>query len=349
MSNPKCAVCGHVNRVGAVVCEMCDSRLGAPENFGAAAAAEFHTPGGEAREGALPTDIPSPHFKGVGDVIAPTLEVYRKHFPLVGLLVLATALPLAVMQYGAYLVTTSGLVATSGLGSTMDERVGTFGGGAVFAAAVFGGALYWLVILLGNSLLSGALVYAVVEVQRTGAARAADCLRWGLKKLPKVVALNFLYAALVYGVGFVLLFATVATLGVGFAFLLFLLLALPWIALSLMFSLIVPVAVAENCGVIESFRRSAELTRGYKGLIFLTYFLWGIAISVVSLVITFSFAFNGGGASAVGGLFLQTLVGEMLKSTTFVLTAYIFLGILNESRHGFDNRVITPATESASR
>ena len=29
MNNPPCAVCGHVNRVGAVACEACGARLNA--------------------------------------------------------------------------------------------------------------------------------------------------------------------------------------------------------------------------------------------------------------------------------------------------------------------------------
>ena len=90
MTNPKCAVCGHINRMGAVVCEMCDTRLGEPaeagaadssraseesseryadssaEDFGASAGG-FEPGGAESREGAEPTYIPSPEFKSVGD------------------------------------------------------------------------------------------------------------------------------------------------------------------------------------------------------------------------------------------------------------------------------------------
>ncbi|HEX8685491.1 MAG TPA: hypothetical protein VF654_03290, partial [Pyrinomonadaceae bacterium] len=40
----------------------------------------------------------------MGDVVSPTLQVYREHFVLVGQLVLATTLPLALLQCVAYLL-----------------------------------------------------------------------------------------------------------------------------------------------------------------------------------------------------------------------------------------------------
>src|ERR1700754_1209786 len=107
MTNPKCPVCGHVNIAGAAVCAMCDTRFGeragdAGEGASAsgaysggfdAAGEGFNAFGEQVRHGALPTDIPSPQFKGVGDVLSPTLKVYRTNFLLVGLLVLVTTLP----------------------------------------------------------------------------------------------------------------------------------------------------------------------------------------------------------------------------------------------------------------
>jgi uncharacterized membrane protein len=92
-----------------------------------------------------------------------------------------------------------------------------------------------------------------------------------------------------------------------------------------------PVAAAENRGVSESLKRSAQLTQGHKGLIFLTYFLWWLLTSAVSLFITYSFSAGGGWSGAA--VVLQTLVVEFLKSTTYVLTAYVFLGILKERGH----------------
>jgi hypothetical protein len=353
MSNPKCIICGHINRMDATVCEMCDTRLNEPfaANAGASGAeagafgagaddnagGPAYVYGEEPRAGALPTDIPSPHFQGAGDVIGPTLEVYRKNFPLVGLIVLASTLPLVALEYGVQILT--------GMTGTVEGPVGPSSTGFALALGASGTLFYWGAILLGNSLLSGALVYAVIELQRTGTAKAADCLRWGLRKMPKVILIYVIHAAIVYAIPIALMVASALILGPLVA-LVFLLLILPWIIVTLMFSLVVPAAVAENCGVIESFKRSVELTRGNKGLIFLTYFLWGIITTVVGLLITGSFAF-GRGLGSIAGLVVLTLVSELLKSTTFVLTNYIFLGILKERRQGFSNRVVTPEDVAA--
>lgn len=320
MSNPRCAVCGQVNRLGAELCELCDSRL--DESQPGAYAARFH--GEEPRAGALPTDIPSPHFQGAGDAISPTLEVYRKNFALVGLLVLATTLPLLLIQF-----LTSRTVEPAGTGG-----IGAGAGGYSLYTLTDGGwGFYWVMSLLANSLLEASLVYAVIDLQRAGASSVGACLRRGLGKLPRVLGLSLVCYLMVYGGAFLLVALGWVLLGPAGAFILLLLLVLPYIVVTLTLSLAVPAAVAENRGVFDSIGRSAELTRGHKGLIFLTYFIWSLVTTVVGLVVTASFLSRGvGGWSSSPAMFLQTFVGELLKSTTYVLTTYIFLGILKERR-----------------
>src|SRR5215204_4654645 len=345
MTNPKCAACGHVNRLGAAVCEMCDTHLGDAARPGAADpfrttgessdafAGGFHSDGEEPRAGALPTDIPSPQFIVVGDVIRPTLEVYRKHFLLIGLLVLVTTLPQAILQYGAYNVFG---------GATFEGGGGGPGlGGVAFGFGGLGTLLYWLLVLLGNALLSGALAYAVVEIQRTGAARVGESLRWGLAKILKVAAVTLITHLLIYGLPAVVAVTLASILGpvvlIGF-----LLMLLPWVIMMLTFSLAVPAAAVENRGVIESLKRSAELTKGYKGLIFLTYFLWWLVTMILKVIVTWSFYYGGRGATSLPSFLVQTVIGGMLNASMFVLTVYIFFGILNGSRQGFGTRTFTP-------
>ncbi|HEX6183753.1 MAG TPA: YciC family protein [Pyrinomonadaceae bacterium] len=334
MNNPKCAVCGHVNRVGAAVCEMCDTRLGEPAGAGAAdsfraaeessdsysgaytgASAEgfgatsegFDPGGGEPRAGEPPVNIPSPPFKGAGDVISPTLEVYRKHFLLVGALVLVTTLPVALLQYG---------VIQASLASA-EEAIAAESGVFAFASGV--ALLIGLFSFAGSALLSGSLVYAVIDIQRTGAASTGESLRRGLRVLPKVFIVSLLYTI-------------VTTIG-------FLLLIVPGVIFSLMYAVAVPAAVAERLGPFESLKRSARLTDGYKGLIFITQFLWGLIIVVINLVVSGSFAFGGAGEGGLAPLFIQSLVGGMLNASANVLTVYIYLGLLREHGEGFAPRV----------
>ena len=166
MSNHWCAVCGHVNRLGAEVCEMCDSRLDGAAQPGAESSGPSEFYGEDTRAGALPTDIPSPHFQGVGDVFAPTFQVYGKNFLLVGSLVLATTLLPSLLYVGFIALMQSGMIDRSIEGGGMP-----FG---IIGPAIIGGAVYWVLELIGGAVLTGALAYAVVALQRTGEARAAD-------------------------------------------------------------------------------------------------------------------------------------------------------------------------------
>jgi hypothetical protein len=329
MNNPLCAICGHVNRVGAAVCEVCDARLDtgerpytdeqpgeAREPFAPTGEPSWEASDASAPGGAwTPTDeIPAPPFKGAGDVISPMLAVYRKHFTLVGILVLVTMVPQALLLYA--------LMGLAGPASAGGNDLGMLAVGAT------GGLFYWLLSTAAGALLSGALVYAVVDLQRAGSASAGECLARGLKVLPKVFLVTLLYG--------------VVTL-VGY-----LLLIVPGVIFSLMFAVCVPVAVVEGRGPIDSLKRSKELTDGYKGLIFITFFLWGLLVMALTWVIQWSFI-SAGVSDQLPSLVLQTVVLGMLTSTAYVLTAYVYLGLLYEHRSGFNTNTFTSGPEVAAR
>jgi hypothetical protein len=209
---------------------------------------------------------------------------------------------------------------------TFDGGIGSGGLNSIIGPALVGSALYWVLETIGGAILSGALAYAVIELQRTGAARAADCLRWGLGKMLKVIAVSVI-CMIIYAAPFAVAGASVYALG-PIGLIVLLLMILPWVILMLTFSMAVPAVAIENRGVFESLSRSAELTKGFKGLIFLTYFLWSLLVIVLNLIVSGSFSFAGGGSFP--GLVLQMLISGMLASSTHVLTVYIFLGILKE-------------------
>jgi hypothetical protein len=337
MNNPVCAVCGHVNRVGAAACEACDARLYASEgaaDFGDTrepfdapgesswAASDTAGPGGawSPADDTPPSpadDIPSPPFKGAGDVISPMLAVYREHFTLVGLLVLVATLPQALLQYGIMNAVRMRPVSVAVARS----------GDAVMAFAVLSSLLFWLLSVAAAALLSGALVYAVVDLQRAGRSSAGECLSRGLKALPNVFLVSLLYAVVTLA-GYVALIV-------------------PGVILSLMFAVCVPAAVVEGLGAVDALKRSHELTKGYKGLIFITFFLWGLLIIVLNGVVTWSFT-NAGKLDLLPTLILQTAVLGMLNSTLHVLTVYIYLGLLRERRSGFHTNTFTPGPEAAA-
>jgi len=310
MSNDRCTACGHVNRPGEAACEMCDARLGEPTR--AEGPGAFGGDGEPSAAAEPPADPPAPRFRGAGDVISPTLEVYRKSFLLVGALVAVTTLPFALLQFGALQV----MVSAPTDAVPPEGFIPSY-----FAASMTAQALGWLLYIGGNALLSGSLVYAVIELRRTGTAGAGESLRRGLWALPKVFLVTLLYTVVTW-------------LG-------FLLLIIPGVILSLMYAVAVPVAVAEGRGPLESLRRSAALTDGYKGLIFMTYFLWGVLIFVLNLIVSGSFSYGEGG-DLLPALLFGSLVTGMLNSSTSVLTVFIFLGLLGERGETFRTGDFTP-------
>jgi hypothetical protein len=343
MNNPVCAVCGHVNRVGAVACEACDARLDTTgsafadepprepsddtrEPFDSTAgsswtASDTGEPGGAWSPHTPADDIPAPPFKGAGDVISPMLAVYRKHFTLVGALVLVTMVPEALLQFAF-------VGGTASWGAAGMESDGL----SLMAFTLVVGLILWLVTVTCGALLSGSLVYAVVDLQRAGRSSVSACLSRGLNVLWKV-----------------LLVTIIQSLVTGFGFLLFI---VPGVILSLMFAVSIPVAVIEGRGPIDAMTRSNELTKGYKGLTFITYFLWGLLVIVLSMLISWSFSSSQeemGLISTLPMLLIQSAVLGMLNSTLQVLTAYIYLGLLREHRSGFQTNTFTPGPEAAAR
>jgi hypothetical protein len=312
MDDKRCRVCGHINSPDAHLCDVCESSLGGPES--AAAGEQSYTYGEGANTygagaDAPPAFVPSTRFEGVGNVFGPTLEVYRKNFLLIVILVVVATVPQVILRYGLMQVLTS----TQG-----DARY----------AAMPGSLLVWLVSVVGGAMLSGSLAYAILDLQLAGSASARESLLRGLKVLPRVALINLLYA-LVVGIGYLLLIV-------------------PGVIWSLKYALVIPIAVAEKRGVTESFDRSSQLTNGYKGLIFLTYFLWVIAIAVIGFIVGGSFGYAGRQSPFMVAL-AQALVIGVLNSSTAVLTVFIYLGLLHERRHGFYTRTFTPAGNPAER
>jgi hypothetical protein len=302
MNDHRCAVCGHINSPNAKLCDMCESQLAGPPD--GAAGEQSYAYG----EGADAPFIPSTRFKGVADVFGPTLEVYRKNFLLIVVLVLVTTVPEVLLQYGFMR-----MFASSADGVTY--------------TAIQASLLFWLISLVGAALLSGSLTYALLDLRLAGSASTGESLLRGLKALPKIFLIDILWS-LVIGVGYALLIV-------------------PGIILSLKYALVVPVAIAEKRGPVESFDRSSQLTKGYKGLIFLTYFLWVIAMAVIGFIVGASFAYGGHEKSFVAEL-AQALVTGVLNSSTAVLTVFIYLGLLHERKYGFDTRTFTPEVNDAA-
>lgn len=310
MDSLTCNGCGQLNPSDAPACAYCGLTLNeenirrsaprvAPEFAPREGAHPFES-GFAPREGAadaqspppfdagaesLPSDFHVSPFVTVGDVLLPTLRVYRDNFPLIAKIVLLFAVPFVVLQ-------------TFLLRLTLPE------GGPWL--------LEMLMNLVGHSLLAGALIYAVVRFLRSGVnPTVAESYRWGLKKWLTVF-------------GCTLVFNIVTSIG-------YLLLLIPGVILSLKYALVIPVAAIEDIGVSDAFKRSDALTSGYRWQIFLTQFVLGLLIILISVVAVYSSTDVGGVAQSFIWLFVYGVTMQLLQSTSFVLSLFIYLGILANS------------------
>ena len=130
-----------------------------------------------------------------------------------------------------------------------------------------GGALQGLgslINLVGVYVLQAALIHGVVADLNGRKASFGDCLATGFRFFLPVLAIAIL-TGLGVAVGLVLLIV-------------------PGVLLALAWAVNVPVEVVERRGVFGAFGRSAELTRGHRGAIFLLMFCYVIAMGIVSMV-----------------------------------------------------------------
>lgn len=141
-----------------------------------------------------------------------------------------------------------------------------------------------------------------------------------------------------FGVGFrkaFPLFLTMLLGGLG-VMLGYLLLIIPGIILALMWAVAIPACVLENLGATASLQRSNELTKGSKGMIFLTFLVVTIGMLVLELLI---FGIFGMSMTAmvtpgtqpspanIGGAIAGILFGELILVVFGMLVMLVMLSL----------------------
>ncbi len=129
--------------------------------------------------------------------------------------------------------------------------LGAASGGARLAAAGFFWAIVvggWLVSIVASFVLQASLTYGTIMDLNGQRVSLGEALSVGLKAFLPILAIGLLYS-----------------LGVGFGLVL---LIVPGVMLLTAWAVVIPACVAENTGIMQSFRRSNELTRGHRGSIF---------------------------------------------------------------------------------
>ncbi len=182
----------------------------------------------------------------IGELLDRCFFLYRKLFALfVGIIALPHLFVLALQLAGIAIVPTSTRLA--------------------FSSTTLVWSLISMVVYLGAAAASqGATVVAVSKVHLGENTSISESFA-GIKG-------RFLYLTLIMiGVG----------IGIGIGFVL---LIVPGIILGLMWSITIPVAVLEDKGLRDATSRSAELTKGNRGRIFVIAFLFIVLLYIVILL-----------------------------------------------------------------
>lgn len=157
-------------------------------------------------------------------------------------------------------------VVSAGIQWAMRPMLGGMGAGTSPAdrLALFTSGSYWLflaiTVLLGAFAAAGAL-HGMLRAADDNPTTLGDCLTVGVVSMLPMLGLMLLWG-----------------LGVGLGMVL---LIVPGLILLSMWSCSMQALIAENCGVIASFGRSAELTKGSRIMIFVTLLIYIVAIYVI--------------------------------------------------------------------
>lgn len=161
-------------------------------------------------------------------------------------------------------------------GQTVVEATNQFNYVSILWAAGAG-----LVVWLSSMVLQAALVHGSIVGLNGRKASFADCLRTGLRHALPVLAITLISA-----------------LGIMLGLLL---LVIPGIFLMILWVVVVPVRVAENRGVFETFSRSARLTEGSRGMIlvlFIVYVLLSWIFSAIMMALVMAVVGATGGLAS---------------------------------------------------
>ncbi|MFY9560062.1 MAG: hypothetical protein WAQ52_07500 [Terriglobales bacterium] len=189
----------------------------------------------------------------LGELLDRTFFLYRKHFLLfVGILALPHLVVLAFQLTGVALQPGVGSLTTTSLLWTVAT---------------------WIVVVGVAAASQGATVIAVSHVHLERPASIKESFT-GMKGRVLYLALILIGCWILIG----LAFGVPLLIGIGVGGVWIAIFVIPGIVLALMlamaWALTVPIAVLEDTGFFDSLSRSAELTKGFRGRVFVVYFLF---------------------------------------------------------------------------
>lgn len=171
-------------------------------------------------------------------------------------------------------------------------------------------AAVWGVSLVTSAVLQASLTRATamhLAGEKPGFAR---CLAIGLTLILPMIALS-----LMIGIG----------VGIGFV-----LLVVPGVILWLYWSVAIPAFVQERIGIFDAFGRSAALTSGNRGSIFLVMLVMGIGLWVLSLCVNWLLGPVITGASTpLPASLVQAVVGAISSMVSVTVQTSVYVELRN--------------------
>tara|TARA_R110000772_G_scaffold56211_13_gene128042 strand:- start:4444 stop:5184 length:741 start_codon:yes stop_codon:yes gene_type:complete len=232
----------------------------------------------------------------IGRVLNNTFGVISRN-PVVflGLSLLIVGLPNAIMQY------------IQGSSATIE---GAFASPAIVITGLIG----FFVFLFLSVVLQATLIVATLNDLGNKEINLVACLKQAIGKFLPLLGLGLLFG-----------------LGIGLGFLL---LIVPGVILYLMWIVAAPVMMAENRGIIDSLKRSAELTSGSKGMIFLLMIIFVVVAAILGGI--------GGGLSAfsvTASVIMATVVNTINGALQGAGIASIYVD-LRTAKEGTDSSIL---------
>jgi hypothetical protein len=240
-----------------------------------------------------PIDLPPPPSlrpRSVGEILDAAFRLYFRYWRPLILIVAIVVVPLSLIQALIGNAVAGDVLVRQANGDVVVRE----GGGGVLA----GGALTWILGLLIQQILIGALAWAVASILVGREPDVAECYRFGYRRLWSILLVGILFALAVF-VGLIALIV-------------------PGIIIAVRFSVWVPALVVERKRGTEALGRSWDLVRGYS---------WPVFGALV--VVLFLTGIVNGGLTGIGGTnwFAVGLLGAIGSSITTPFTGLV-IGLL---------------------
>lgn len=145
---------------------------------------------------------------------------------------------------GAALLLLSAVIIYAGAAGAAWLRLHPLVDGAGFSVGLANGAANWLVQAAPQALFLATATWMIAETLADRTPSLSEAIRRGLELFVPLLAVHILY-----------------TLGIMVSMVL---LVVPGIIVALMWSFVTPVLVVERTGLIDTFQRSRDLTRGHR-------------------------------------------------------------------------------------